>query len=229
LAQAIGRWGNFTNSMGDRPEGYGIAVEHSVPPFTMMVYGVPHISFWLFESVLNFGGFVLLYFVYKKQNKFGTTTATYFIYYGLVRTVLESIRGDVLPLFGDSSNPSFFNRASVVVSLLMIAAGVAILYLNKQGKISQDNLRLMFKEPPKRAPSTQEESSKELVDAHNPTAPLTSQDAPQDTAQSNTTVDNTRRTPDIVDTQPNIEPAETPSTVGSDAVVKEPLTEPISS
>jgi len=141
IAQAIGRWGNFTNILGGYYEGYGSEVGNHVPPFTNMVHGAPHLAFWLFESILNFIGFFLLWRIFKKQTKWGTTTAAYFIYYGIVRAILEPMRGDVLTLFGDST--FFMNRLSFVISIGMIILGGVILYLNKLGKINQENIPLL--------------------------------------------------------------------------------------
>ena len=39
LAQSIGRWGNFVNK-----EVYGVKVAHSVPPFTVDIYGETHLA-----------------------------------------------------------------------------------------------------------------------------------------------------------------------------------------
>ena len=143
LSQSIGRWANFTNILGGHYEGYGIEVSNHVPPFTSMVRGVPHLSFWFLESILNLIGFgILLWFFLKKQTKWGQTSALYMIWYGSVRAILEAFRGDALFIGGTDL---IFNRASFVVSILLITAGCVILYLSKKGYISQQNANLMAK------------------------------------------------------------------------------------
>jgi len=158
IAQAIGRWGNFTNILDGMYEGYGQEVANHIPPFTILIDGVPHLSFWLFESVLNFGGFFVLFKLYKRQKKFGTTTAGYLIYYGTVRMILESFRGDVLTIFSDST--FFLNRVSVFVGLVMVLGGLCILMLNKYGLIGQNTTRLMARQDKNR----QKDKTKQQID-----------------------------------------------------------------
>jgi len=126
LAQAIGRWGNFTNA-----EAYGWEVSRHIFPFTVDIDGVPHLATFFYESMLNLIGFAFLLFVFFRQKKFGTTTATYLIYYGSVRAIIEPFRTDSMML--GSMQLNFF------ISLLIIVVGIAILLLNKKGLINQNN------------------------------------------------------------------------------------------
>ena len=149
LAQAIGRWGNFMNILGGRPEAYGIGVKYSVPPFTVMVHGSPHLSFWLFESILNFAAFgFLMWFFLKKQKTLGQTTSLYLMIYGAIRGVLEPIRGADALFIG--AKDLIFNRISFLLSIVVIALGVVLWYACKNDKISQNNRNLLEKvEEPK--------------------------------------------------------------------------------
>lgn len=138
LAQSIGRWGNFFNS-----EAYGLQTSWHFFPLTVMINESPHLATFFYESFLNFLGFILLLRIFTRQKKFGTTTAAYLIYYGIVRAVIEPLRLDSLLIFGTSD--MVFNRISFVISLVIIILGVIILWLNRKGLIPQDNAALLEK------------------------------------------------------------------------------------
>ena len=145
LAQSIGRWGNFFNTIGGYPEGHGFAVGHHVPPFTVMVNNVPHLAVFFFESILNLAGFVfLLWIFFKKQKKWGVTTACYFLWYGVVRAILEPLRADPLKI---GKSDLVFNRISFLISLLLICLGGFLLFANKKGWLSQKTATLLKPEP----------------------------------------------------------------------------------
>ena len=123
LAQAIGRWGNYANQ-----EVYGWVVTNpswQFFPFAVNIDGTWHLALFFYEFVLNLIGFVILMVLYFKTKKVGICTGTYFIYYGTVRVVLESLRDNeyVLRLAG--------LPISQILSAVFIVAGIAILvYIN---------------------------------------------------------------------------------------------------
>jgi prolipoprotein diacylglyceryltransferase len=86
--------------------------------------------------VLNLVGFLILALTYIISKKQGLPTALYLIYYGVVRTILESFRQEeyILRL---GSLP-----ISQVFSAIMIAAGIALLiYIivkSKKMKVSNE-------------------------------------------------------------------------------------------
>lgn len=129
LAQAIGRWGNFINQ-----EAFGRVVSEKYfqyfPAFIknqMLVNGEYREPTFLYESVLNGVGFLLLYFVVRKhRKKYGDIAFSYLIYYGIVRLIIESFRSDSLLIFG-------FKTAQLV-SIAFIIIGI---------------MGLLFKEAPK--------------------------------------------------------------------------------
>jgi len=137
LAQSIGRWGNFFNR-----EAYGLGVDFHFFPITVDIYGSYHLATFFYESFLNLIGFFLLWRIFSRQTKHGTTTAWYFIYYGLVRAMIEPLRTDSLTIFGTSD--FVLNRVSFVLSLILVAAGVIILVLNKKGLINQNNENILL-------------------------------------------------------------------------------------
>ncbi len=94
LGQAIGRWGNFTNAeahggvtdifcrMGINYGGYGETVYY-------------HPTF-LYESLWNITGVILLTALYKKKKFNGQIVLGYFCWYGFGRMLIEGLRTDSL-------------------------------------------------------------------------------------------------------------------------------------
>lgn len=102
LAQAIGRWGNFMNQ-----EAYGQVVSGDFfkgwPSFikdNMYIDGYYRQPTFLFESIGNIVGFLLITFVYKKygRKKRGDLAWAYITWYGMVRFIVEGMRTDSLML-----------------------------------------------------------------------------------------------------------------------------------
>ncbi|MDP4152966.1 MAG: prolipoprotein diacylglyceryl transferase [Bacillota bacterium] len=94
LGQAIGRWGNFVNQ-----EAFG--TETSLP-WHMHIYidSVPadvHPTF-LYESIWNLVGFLLLIYLFSRRKFKGETFLTYVAWYGLGRMFIEGLRTDSLML-----------------------------------------------------------------------------------------------------------------------------------
>ena len=121
LGQAIGRWGNFFNK-----EAFGELITnpaHQFFPLAVLVDGQWHQATFFYESVCNLLGFFFLLFVrdrcYKKGH--GFVLQWYFIFYGLVRVVIEGLRTDSLMLGS--------LRVSQVLSILLVAASGIILML----------------------------------------------------------------------------------------------------
>ena len=119
LAQAIGRWGNYFNN-----EVFGKVIESSSWfarfPFAVEIDGEFHQALFFYESVLNLIGFFFIVQIYLGIKKSGYTTAFYLIYYGFLRTILESFRDEqyILRLWG--------LPISQVLSGIMIVVGVVL-------------------------------------------------------------------------------------------------------
>lgn len=100
IGQCVGRWGNFVNV-----EAYG---GPTTLPWRMGIdayvnggwqYMEVHPTF-LYESVWNLIGFVLLMIVAKKWRKFdGQIMLGYFLWYGFGRGLIEGLRTDSLYFF----------------------------------------------------------------------------------------------------------------------------------
>ena len=94
IGQGIGRWGNFFNR-----EAFGAATDsflrmglYNMRTFTFEYY---HPTF-LYESLWNLTGFVLLHFLSRKRQYDGQIALGYAAWYGLGRALIEGLRMDSL-------------------------------------------------------------------------------------------------------------------------------------
>ena len=110
IGQAIGRWGNFVNA-----EAYG---EITDLPWGMTINGHgPYHPTFLYESLWNIFGFVLLLIFAKKWMKHhGEVFSLYFAWYGLGRFFIEGLRTDSLYLGSI--------RVSQLLAALFFVAGI---------------------------------------------------------------------------------------------------------
>lgn len=123
LAQSVGRWGNFMNG---EAYGYETDVIWRMGLKTTSGYIEVHPTF-LYESLWNIIGFVILAIFYKKKKFNGQIFYFYMIWYGLGRAFIEGMRTDSLPLWGltdFSGNPI---RVSQALAALIFIAGVALM------------------------------------------------------------------------------------------------------
>lgn len=121
LGQAIGRWGNYVNQ-----EAYGGVVNNpSLHWFPFSVYieadGMWHYATFFYESMWNIIGFVLLILLIVYVKDYGIVTASYFVYYGVGRALIESLRTDSLYLWNSSI------RVSQLLSILLVAFGIGMI------------------------------------------------------------------------------------------------------
>lgn len=130
IGQAIGRWGNFFN--GEAHGGivaYETLKKFLLPDFIiqgMKIDGNYYQPTFLYESIWCLIGFgVLLYIRRLKYIKIGQITCCYFIWYGIGRFFIESLRTDSLML------GSF--KVAQIVSLIMIITGIIFLFILGRG------------------------------------------------------------------------------------------------
>ena len=94
IGQFIGRWGNFFNR-----EAFGAETE-SFFRMGLMKASTGEITYYhptfLYESVWNFTGFLLLHFLSKKRRYDGQIALGYLAWYGLGRAYIEGLRTDSL-------------------------------------------------------------------------------------------------------------------------------------
>ncbi len=125
LGQAIGRWGNFVNK-----EAYGRITDSFL---RMEIYsGFNLISVhptFLYESLWNALGVLVLLFVNKKKKNYGETFYSYLVWYGLGRFFIEGLRTDSLYL-------GVF-RISQLVSTVLVVLGTVLLIITRRRKSQQ--------------------------------------------------------------------------------------------
>ena len=178
LAQAIGRWGNFMNG-----EAYGYEVAEGSPlyPFRMGLisdYTGPEMGYYhptfLYESLWNILGFVIITLLYRKKKFNGQVTLMYFAWYGFGRMFIEGLRTDSLYV-----GPF---RISQLVGMVCFLAGTALLaaglILSRKGKLD----RWLTVQWADQTPAGEETSAETAAAAEPVTATVT--DAPSDTAST---------------------------------------------
>ncbi len=129
IAQAIGRWGNFCNGEAFGSETslpWGMKLSHIYSDTYVAEIGTVHPTF-LYESLWNVLGFILLNVLYRKRKFDGQITLMYFAWYGFGRMFIEGLRTDSLYV-----GP--FRISQIVGLLSFIAATVCIIVFWKKGK-----------------------------------------------------------------------------------------------
>ena len=121
IGQAIGRWGNFVNA-----EAFGASTSL---PWAMTIKSGLYVAAksvhptFLYESLWNAIGIVVL-LLFKKHKKFdGEVFALYMVWYGLGRMLIEGLRADSLYI-GNL-------RVSQLLSLIILVSGLLIIIINR--------------------------------------------------------------------------------------------------
>jgi len=86
LGQAIGRWGNYFNQ-----EAYGYPTNL---PWAMYIDGAWRHPTFLYESIWDFGVFIYLWLIRKKQKYAGEIFLKYLLWYSVGRFIVEGFRMD---------------------------------------------------------------------------------------------------------------------------------------
>lgn len=124
IAQAIGRWGNFMNQ-----EAHGAETTRSfleslhLPDFIinqMYIDGVYYQPTFLYESLWNILGFVVLLILRRTKIRRGELFLSYVIWYSFGRFFIEGMRTDSL-MWGD-----FRVSQVLAVILIVVSAGIMI-------------------------------------------------------------------------------------------------------
>ena len=119
IGQAVGRWGNFFNR-----EAFGAETDNFFRMGLLNAYtGVVeyHHPTFLYESVWNLAGFVLLHLFSKHRKYDGQVALGYAAWYGLGRALIEGLRTDSL-YWGA------FRVSQVLASLSCVAALAVLLW-----------------------------------------------------------------------------------------------------
>lgn len=126
IGQILGRWGNFFNG-----EAYGIEVaENSIFYFIRMGL-LPNIDSYfnmhyyhptfLYESIWNLVGFILINLFYKKKKFSGQIFYMYIVWYGFGRMFIEGLRTDSLYI-------GVFRVSQIVAFICVVAGSILLVY-----------------------------------------------------------------------------------------------------
>lgn len=144
LAQAFGRWGNFFNQEAHGGVVPGATLDARrefleglfIPDFivnNMYLIGPEGLDYYhptfLYESLWNVAGFVLMFFVLRKLKNYwvGDVLAFYLVWYSFGRFFIEGMRTDSLYI-GEL-------RVAQLVSVVMIGLGIALFAYRRNKKI----------------------------------------------------------------------------------------------
>ena len=131
IAQSFGRWGNFFNQ-----EAHGGITTYQnlknmhIPEFIingMHIEGKYYYPTFFFESIWCLIGFMILMIARRNKNlRKGFQIGFYFIWYGIGRFFIETLRTDSLMFFG--------LKIAQIVSLIGIIIGIIIIVTNRNKK-----------------------------------------------------------------------------------------------
>ena len=130
IGQCIGRWGNFFNR-----EAFGSETDWWLKMGLMNTYTGKveyHHPTFLYESLWNLAGFVLLHFLSKRRKYDGQIALGYVAWYGLGRTFIEALRTDSL-MWGPF-------RVSQVLAAVSCLAAAIVLCVQTYREHSPENL-----------------------------------------------------------------------------------------
>lgn len=125
IGQMIGRWGNFINGEAHGTETDSFLRMGLVDASGTVTYYHPT---FLYESLWNLVGFILLHFLSKRRKYDGQIFLCYIAWYGLGRGFIEGMRTDSLYLAGTDL------RVSQLLAFASCLAAVAVLAYNALAK-----------------------------------------------------------------------------------------------
>lgn len=124
LGQAIGRWGNFMNQEAHGGEVSRAFLENlQLPEFIinqMYINGAYYHPTFLYESVWNFLGFILLILLRRVNLRRGEMFLSYLIWYSIGRFFIEGMRTDSLMLTEGLRMAQTISVVLIVVSLIIL-------------------------------------------------------------------------------------------------------------
>ena len=142
LGQILGRWGNFFNA-----EAYGIAESYDflgakfdisefsrINPLRMTIDGVTVHPTFLYESLWNLVGFILMNVFFRKKAFDGEVLLWYLTWYGLGRCVIEGLRGDSLYI-----GPLRVSQLIAFTCFVLGFAAIMVLRIKKHNERKNEN------------------------------------------------------------------------------------------
>jgi len=128
LGQAIGRWGNFMNQEAHGGEVTRAFLENlHLPEFIinqMYINGTYYHPTFLYESLWNLAGFILLLSLRKVNLRRGELFLSYVIWYSIGRFFVEGMRTDSLML-------TEYLRAAQMISIVLVIVAVVLIIVRR--------------------------------------------------------------------------------------------------
>jgi len=133
LGQAIGRWGNFMNQEAHGREVTRTFLENlHLPDFIinqMYIDGTYYHPTFLYESIWDFVGFILLILLRRVNFRRGELFLSYVIWYSIGRFFVEGMRTDSLMLGS--------LRMAQTISIALVVGALAILIYRRTKKLAE--------------------------------------------------------------------------------------------
>lgn len=140
IGQSVGRWGNFFNQEafgGNTTLPWGMTSDKVIRYLEMIKENgvavdplMPVHPTFLYESLWNFSGLLILSFLLRRKKFDGQIFVLYVIWYGFGRMLIEGLRTDSLYLFGV--------RVSQMVGFLSVVLGAAFYFILRKRKCEKN-------------------------------------------------------------------------------------------
>ncbi|MGB3101393.1 MAG: prolipoprotein diacylglyceryl transferase [Psychrobacillus psychrotolerans] len=123
IGQAIGRWGNFINQEAHGGEVTRTFLENLMLPNwiidQMYIDGKYYHPTFLYESIWNFVGVIILILLRKVNLRRGEMVLFYAVWYSIGRFFIEGMRTDSLYLIGELRTAQVVSIVTIVVALIV--------------------------------------------------------------------------------------------------------------
>ncbi|KQL33305.1 MULTISPECIES: prolipoprotein diacylglyceryl transferase [Bacillaceae] len=124
IGQAVGRWGNFMNQEAHGGEVTRTFLENLMLPNwiieQMYIDGKYYHPTFLYESVWNIIGVIILISLRKVNLRRGEIFLLYIIWYSVGRFFIEGMRTDSLYLIGDLRTAQVVSLLGIIIALILL-------------------------------------------------------------------------------------------------------------
>src|SRR5699024_5698159 len=125
IGQIIVRWGNFVNQEAHGGPVSEKFLETTIIPNWIMnqmtIQGVTYHPTFLYESMWNIVGLIIIILLRKANLKRGEMFLFYLVWYSVGRFFIEGMRTDSLYVIGELRAPQFVSIIAIVAALLMFS------------------------------------------------------------------------------------------------------------
>lgn len=139
IGQILGRWGNFMNA-----EAFG---SETTLPWRMGIHQIGYKTYltpiyvhptFLYESLWNLVGFVIIHSLYKKKKYDGQVCLMYVVWYGFGRMFIEGLRTDSL-MVGSIRISQLLAFVSCIIGIVLLVVFGTLAKKGKKAKEAVEN------------------------------------------------------------------------------------------